>query len=331
MSEDPITPVAADPAPAPVDPAPADPAPVDPAPADPVASDPAPVDPVDPPKDSPLVTDPVKPAVDWDTVKQSIIDDITDDKERAAVKQMLDRTSDAGKLVAITRELQRAVSDGGRVKIPAPDASDEERAAFYKQINQPETPEESVEQIKLSDGVALGEMDKPVVDEFAKAVHGAVTPQEFINKTVDWYLQHQDAAVAAMDEQDEAIAKATAQELRDTWGDGYQRELNIAEIAFKDAPAVKDLLMEARLTDGSVLKDNASAMKWLNHLARQGYEVATVSEGGNDSIQSIETEIASIEKDMRTDRAAYFKDEAKQARYLQLVEVRNRHQQRQAA
>lgn len=279
----------------------------------------------------PAETPPAPTAVDWDTVKQSVMDGIEDDKERASVKTLLDRTGDPSKLVAITRELQRAVSDGGRVKIPGADATDEERAAFYKQINQPDNPEGLVENIKLSDGVILGDLDKPVVDDFAKAVHGATTPQEFVDKTVDWYLQLQDQQIAEMDTQDEANRTATQQELRNTWGDGYQREMNIAEMAFKDAPAVKELLMEARLSDGTVLKDNADAMKWLNHIARQSYEVQTVVQDGEANINTVESEIEEIEKFRRENKSAYFKDEKKQARYRELLGVRERHQQRSAA
>jgi hypothetical protein len=59
-------------------------------------------------------------------------------------------------------------------------------------------------------------------------------------------------------------------------------------------------------------------------LARDLRPAATVTEAGNPSGQSIESEIAEIRDKMRSDRRGYFADHALQARYRELIAMRER-------
>lgn len=263
--------------------------------------------------------------------RQRIASSFDSESDQTAALNQLERMGGPENLFKSYRELQLAMSSGQMAKLPGEDASDEERAAYYKRINQPDTAEGLVENLSLSEGKQLGDMDRPAADAFASAIYGAVTPQEITNRAIDWYLGLQEQQASEQDDIDERNELESREALREEWGAGYKRELNIANMAFNGAPEMQELLMDARLADGTLFANNPTAIKWLNHMARQSNPIATVTEDGADNIESVEAEIERIETTMREDRPRYNRDEKMQARYRKLLGVRENAGKRQAA
>jgi hypothetical protein len=80
-----------------------------------------------------------------------------------------------------------------------------------------------------------------------------------------------------------------------------------------------DQLKGARLANGTMLLNNPHAMKWLVDVSRQFNPAGVVIPGGGNMQQSVVDELGAIDKLMAENRTAYNKDEAKQARYRELL------------
>ena len=89
--------------------------------------------------------------------------------------------------------------------------------------------------------------------------------------------------------------------------------------------------MGVRMADGSIIGNDPDMVRFLVALALDKNPVASVVEDGDQTGKSVDTEIASIEKRMREDRSAYFKDEKTQARYRELIGARDKIQARKRA
>lgn len=219
---------------------------------------------------------------------------------------------------------------------PGKDATPEEIAEYRKANNVPEQPEGYLEGLKLADGKVLGDDDKPIFNDFAKVMHDAHVPPEHVAKTVDWYLGRMEQIATAQAEQDNAFRVETRDALRDEWGAGdFKRNVNGARALFKDVPEeVYKGLMHARTPDGRLVGDHPVYIKlWSSLVSRiPELQAATiVSSSGGDAGKTIDTEIKDIEKTMRTDRRAYDKDNAMQARYRELLDARQRLKKSKAA
>lgn len=231
------------------------------------------------------------------------------------------------------RELESKFTSGGLVKIPGKDASEEEVEAWRKARGIPEKAEEYFDQLKLSDGIVIGEADKPVVDYFAEAAHKAgVAPAEF-SPLIEAYYARQEELAAQQDEADDTFRREAEKELKDEFGPSYKRLTNSIGSLFVSTPggtdpenenSVMTRLLGGRTADGKIIGNDPDMVRWMTSMAREVNPAATVTEDGDQSGQSIDQEIAQIEKDMKEDRRAYFKDEAKQARYRELLETRDK-------
>jgi len=76
----------------------------------------------------------------------------------------LSRITDPAGMYGMYRELEGKFSEGGLTKIPGPDASDDDRAAFWRQLGVPEKPEDYFDGLKLANDAVLGDLDKPVAE-----------------------------------------------------------------------------------------------------------------------------------------------------------------------
>lgn len=222
-------------------------------------------------------------------------------------------------------EAQARISKGlAPAKLPD-DATEEQVAAWRKEQGIPETPDGYLE--KLTNGIVVGEDDKPMVDAFLADMHKGHAKPEHVAAALDWYYRTQDEMAAEQSRKDGEFRKQTEDALRAEWGPEYRANVNAISAFLDSAPvegetSLKDLLLGARLADGTALGDNPLALKWLRQLANEANPAGFIapSQGGSQ-IKSVQDEIAEIEKFMREDRAAYNRDPAKQARLRQLYEA----------
>jgi len=256
-----------------------------------------------------------------------------DKKVYAKELKRLQRIADPAGIYGMYRELEGKFTSGGLVKVPGKDASDDEKKAFWKQLGVPEKPEEYFDKIQLKDGAVLGDADKPLVDSFTKAVHQAGATPQFVEAALNWYLDLQEQQAAELDEADEAFRIESERILKEEFGPAFKRRTNAIASIFATAPGGTDInnesslfarLMGGRMADGRIIGNDPDMVRWLSSLVSEINPAATVVESGDNSGRTIDEEIAAIEKRMKEDRRGYFKDEAMQARYRELLQAREK-------
>lgn len=251
----------------------------------------------------------------------------------------LERFSDPTAVYGMYRELEGKFSQGGLTKIPGKDATEAEVKAWHKAIGVPEAPKAYVENLKLPEGLTLGDQDKALASDFAEAMHKVGVPQGVMDAAYGWYLKNEEARAAEIDRQDDENRREAQKALKEEYGPAFQRSVNAINSLFAYAPGGADKgneaglfnrLLAGRMADGKIIGDDPDMVRFLVAIAKEVNPVATVIEDGGAAGKGIDDEIAEIEKLMRTDRRAYDKDTQKQARYLELLEARNKHRARAA-
>ncbi len=180
--------------------------------------------------------------------------------------------------------------------------------------------------IKIDEKLTV-EDDKEFLDGFYKHAHENDLPKAHVEKVVNFLFNTRKAQADAVVMQDKEDATGTEETLRVVYGPDYLPNMNIMSGMFDGLPAgFKELLMGARLEDGTLIKNHADTLKGLVQLAREINPAGTLvpSTGGANTAQSIGDEIAAIEKFMRTNRDEYYKDNAKQERYKQLLNAQEK-------
>lgn len=316
-----------------------DPAQTPSAPASEAAATPEPVKPIAAGGAEPETKEPeAKPA--WgDDWRQKMAEHASAGDKKAYDRELkrLERFSDPTAVYGMYRELEGKFSQGGLVKVPGKDASEDDIKAFNKAIGVPEDPKAYVENLSLPNGVTLGDRDKVLAGDFASALHKAGAPQSVMNEAMGWYLRNEEARAAEIDRQDDDNKRSGVQELKEEWGPAYNRNINAISSLFAYAPGGADMenegalfnrLLGGRMADGRIIGDDPGMVKFLVSLAKEVNPVATVVEAADGSGRGIDEEIKEIETLMRTDRRAYDKDTKKQSRYLELIGAREKHRAR---
>lgn len=209
--------------------------------------------------------------------------------------------------------------------------TDEELAAYRQEIGVPAEAKGYLED--LPDGLVLGEADEAAVDSFLQSAHGKNMDPKSVHTMLDWYsntlVPQQMEAQAASDQENRGNA---VEALRGEWGGDYQSNLQSAlnhlNATFpknEDGTDGANLLLGARLADGTLAGDNPQFLKWLASIAHEANPAGFVAPGtGLSQAQSVDTEIATIEKTMRDEPNKYWGDNAMQDRYRTLLDARTK-------
>ncbi len=215
----------------------------------------------------------------------------------------------------------------GELKTSLPeDASEEDIAAWRKDNGIPEKPDGYLDM--MSSGVVIGEDDKPLVESFLKSAHAKNASPDVVASAVEWYYEQQEETAAARAEADTLAAQTAVDALRAEWGNEYRQNINAVKSFLGQAGTTKsgddvgDMLMGARLPDGTPLASHPDVLRWLANTA------STVNPGGflapgdtQTQLQAMGERKAEIEKLMRTNRKEYNRNEAIQAEYRKILEA----------
>lgn len=259
-----------------------------------------------------------------------------DAKEKDRLLKQLGRYVDPAAIFGKTRELESKFSAGGLIKVPGKDAKPEEIAAYQKALGWSEKPEEMFDQIKLDNEAVLGDADKPVVQSFLQAVHGATSAQDFLNRAINWNFKQQEDRAAEMDEADDTFRRESERALKDELGPAFQRTRNAIAPLFATAPGGTDTknenalitrILGGRTTDGRIIGNDPDVIRWLAGMAHEVNPAATVTEDGDQSGKTIEAELAEIRALQKTDSKKYWSD-AVQKRELELIAAQQKIQAR---
>ena len=228
------------------------------------------------------------------------------------------------------RALENRVSSGELRSVLPKDATAEQKTAWRKENGIPDAPDKY--DLTLKDGLVVGEADKPAIDAFLKAAHSADMPSQMVKAAVEWYFDFQDQQAAAVAAKDIEVKKTSEDQLRSEWGQEYRPNINALHSFLDLAPGgVKDQLLGGRLADGTPFMSDPKVLNYLLGLARELNPLGTVvPQGGTNMAASVDTEIAELEKFMKTNRSEYNRDEKKQARLRELYGARDMIKQKAA-
>lgn len=237
----------------------------------------------------------------------------------------LGRYTDEKAFVAAAKKDRDAAAKRQILKLPDNPTADEV-AAYRKENGIPEKPEGYLE--KLSDGLVVGDDDRPFVDQFLTAMHEQNAPPGLTDAALKTYYAIVEEQAAQQAETVRQAEGASIETLREEWGPDYKRNLNAMHGYLDTLPEPVAAAFKFGVgQDGVPLGYNADVLKWLASRALDENPFATLVPGaGANTASAIADEIAAIEKRMETDRSGYFKDEKMQARHLQLIEARDKMQ-----
>lgn len=270
-----------------------------------------------------------------DTGKGPVIPDWPDDwrdklaKGDAKARKRLDRFQSPADVMKSWQALEQKMSSGD-VKATLPDDASEDQIAAYRKDNGiPETPDGYLE--SLPDGLVIGDEDKEQVKSYIERVHGKNADPAVVAESLAWYNDLKENAIAAQSEADKVAKQKNEDALRVEWGGEFRSNINSIMSFLDTAPSaddgtpLKDLMLGARLADGTHMGNHPAMLKWLAQMASDANPAGFVSPGvGLSQVDSVEAEISTIEKTMRTDRNTYNKDQKMQDRYLTLLGAREK-------
>lgn len=220
------------------------------------------------------------------------------------------------------REAQQTIRSGN-LKAALKDDATEEDVTAYREANG--IPAEAAGYMEnLPDGLVLGDNDKEIFGNFAESLHAVNAPPEIAHAALEWYngfAEQQQAAQADLDGEQMAVA---TQELREAWGSDYRANINLVGglIESTFGSEAKDQLLNGRFQDGKAFLNDPKIMQGFAEIARKINPVMQLTPPGHDSQQSLNDEIAELEKFMTEHRTEYNKDVGKQERLRQLYQIR---------
>lgn len=241
-------------------------------------------------------------------------------------KSTLDRFESLGAFGNSFREAQQTIRSG-QLKEPLADDASEDQVKAFREANG--VPLEATGYLEnLPDGLVIGEDDKEIMVDFMGALHNVNADPKIAQAAIEWYNGFAEAQQDQLATMDNEHHTETEDALRAEWGTDYRTNVNIvgALIEKTFGEEGKDFVLNARDMDGRAIMNNPQVLMGLAELARQTMHPMAIPGQVNDPQQTVDDEIAEIEKFMKDDRTAYNKDEKKQARLRQLYDIRTKHQ-----
>lgn len=225
------------------------------------------------------------------------------------------------------RNLEKMKSSGAFKQGLPENPTPEQLAEYRKSAGIPEKPEGY--EVKLSDGMVLGEADKPIVERFKQFAHERNLPPNIVSESVDWFLKSRQMEIQALEESDVTNRAEFEEALRAEWGPNFKSNINMVTALLDTAPGgVKDKILSGRTSEGKLMGDDPDVLRFLNKLARDIDPSHTlVTSMGADKLKLLEDEKAQIEKRMGTVNYT----EKDRARYAELVEIHEKIGKRNAA
>ncbi len=247
-------------------------------------------------------------------------------------KSQLERYANPAELGKAFREQGATISSGQYKQAPGPDASEDDVKAYREANGIPVESDGYMD--NLPEGLVLGDEDKEIFANFAGAMHEMNVEPAVMHKVIEWYngfAEQEQDALASMDNEHHT---ATEDSLRQEWGTDYRANINLVGSLFETTfgEEIAPSILNARDQDGRAIMNIPGVLEGLATISRQLNPVAQLApQTGRTAVETLDEEIAGIEKVMRTNRAEYNKDDKMQARYRELLQIRIDHAERKSA
>ncbi len=248
-----------------------------------------------------------------------------DDKFKSTLERF-NTPADMGKAF---REAQGKIRSGQFREAPGSDATDDDIRA-YREANG--IPLEAAGYLdNLPEGLVLGEEDRAIFQDFANVLHEMNVPPSVGHAVIDWYNNFTESAQDEIAELDAMHHQQTEDTLRQEWAGDYRANINLigSLLEAQFGEEVKDALLNARDPAGRAIMNIPGVLEGFANISRQLNPIAQLTQPSGDPQQTLDAEIAELEKYMKDDRQAYNKDESAQARLRQLYDIRIKHQESQ--
>lgn len=246
-------------------------------------------------------------------------------------KKRLKRFASPDSVYKSWRNLEKKLSSGN-FKPVKPDTTNEAAlAAWRKETGVPETPEGYYKEIPE---IGADPLDKPALDYMFKGMHEDGVPAAQARNVIKKYYELQEHAAVQRLEQDAQFRGESEDHLRNEYGPQYRANLNamgmlISEFGGKN---LEEKLFGARTPDGRLLGDDPDVLKFLVDVSKAYYPDGTVTMTGTSDaagyIDTIEREIQQLRAEMAdtrpTDPMSYWKNPQKQARYQDLLKLKEK-------
>lgn len=178
--------------------------------------------------------------------------------------------------------------------------------------------------IKLDNGLIIGEEDQVIVDKFLERAHARHAKPNEVKAVLQDYFEIQDTQTQELTKRLKSQRQEAEDELRAEWGGNYRQNANIiSNFVTNKFGEQSDNILDAVLADGTILRNNPKVIRQFLSLAQEVDPVATIGRAGMDA-NSIDQEIAEIEKVMKQDNKAYFNDKSMVKKYEDLINARER-------
>lgn len=162
----------------------------------------------------------------WDT--------FSDDNQQLVAKKSWENPEQA--LTAYSN-LEKMVGDGNAISIPGADAEADVWGEFYNKLGRPETSDQYDFSSEIPEGLTANEASDKW---FREKAHELGLTQNQASKMRDDFNQYQAEAVKADMEGRIAAYEKEQTALKAEWGEAYDKELNIAQKAFKEFGGLED-------------------------------------------------------------------------------------------
>lgn len=228
--------------------------------------------------------------------------------DRTAFRAKLDRFADKGAWLKSTRELETKLRSGAYKPVAdfPEKGTDEEKATWRKERGVPDAPDGY--KPELPGGMVVGDADKPIVDDFAKAAHAGNWDSKTFNQALGWYYQRLDAVAAERQAADDTHRNESTTALKDEWGKDYNRNVQAVRNLLGKAPAdVSERLTGGRTADGKLIGSDPAVLKWLAQTALDLDPLATVMPAGRADVASLESRKGDIKKMMGDQTSDYWR------------------------
>lgn len=205
---------------------------------------------------------------------------------------------------------------------PADGASDDEIREWREANGIPESADKY--ELDLGEAVQLSEEDQSVIDNILPSAHELGISNDAMSKISAKFFEARAMSAQKMSDQDNVDVQQTEQTLKSKWGSDFSRNKNILVASLGEMPEdLRETVRNARGPDGRGLMNNPAFAQHMVDLYRKANPtVALVPNGDGDPIGTVNDEIKRIEKTMRDDPDSYYKDNALQDRYRQLLVAR---------
>lgn len=214
------------------------------------------------------------------------------------------------------RALEQKISSGElKPNEPFPEkGSDDDKAAWLESRGLPK--EATGYEIKRQ----MEDDEREALSGFLEFAHGKHMAPEHVNAMVDYFFDKRQSDDDKVAERDDEHRQLMEDDLRDEWGKDFRPYMNRAQTVIDQMPGeLKEIIAEARLPDGTMLKNSADFQRFLVNQSLSLNPTGTQIGDDAEALDSIQDEIASIKQVMRDDRKRYNSDEKMQQRYRDLL------------